>query len=352
MIDISVIIPCYNVEKYIDRCLDSIVNQTIGIKKLQIIAVDDASTDSTLDRLAEWEKRYPDNILIVACEVNARQGHARNTGVEYAQGEYIFFLDGDDFIEPDALFEMLKCARSSAADVIKMKYAIDCDDEGFVFEKMPGERADVELSYNAEEGNCALEIPVCGNNGSLVGAAGSMYRTSFIKDNALKFPENVAYEDNYWNAVSALYIRRLYIVDVCYYHYWMNDESTVHKRNNITSLDKLLVEIEILETFKKLGYFEKYKQQLFFQFLQKGCLNFIYHIFSRFDYIPIDINKIRDVLWSYFGEYRSQINIDNFSGAICEKDVLKFLVSDEIYTDKMQEEFKQIYMKKLVSEVS
>ena len=75
---INVIVPCYNVEKYIDRCLDSVVGQTIGLDKLEIICVNDASTDGTWDRLSAWEKRYPLNIRLINCPRNGAQGRAQH----------------------------------------------------------------------------------------------------------------------------------------------------------------------------------------------------------------------------------------------------------------------------------
>ena len=78
---ISVIIPCYNVERWVDRCLTSIIRQTTGINELEIICIDDASTDNTWEHLQEWEQRYPENILLIRQEVNRRQGTARNIGL-------------------------------------------------------------------------------------------------------------------------------------------------------------------------------------------------------------------------------------------------------------------------------
>lgn len=98
---ISAIIPCYNVEKYIDRCLSSVVQQSIGMEHMQIILVNDASTDNTLEKLLLWETRYSDNILVITYEQNIRQGGARNIGLNYATGDYIGFVDSDDWIEPD-----------------------------------------------------------------------------------------------------------------------------------------------------------------------------------------------------------------------------------------------------------
>ena len=81
---ISVIIPCYNVKDMVSECLDSIVAQTIGLEHLEIILIDDASADETVSVLKKYEEKYPDNIMLVLCEKNGRQGTARNIGLSYA----------------------------------------------------------------------------------------------------------------------------------------------------------------------------------------------------------------------------------------------------------------------------
>lgn len=83
---ISVIVPCFNVESTIDRCLESIVKQTVGINSLEIILVNDASIDGTFAKLCEWEGKYPDSIMVINCKGNKRPGGARNIGMEYASG--------------------------------------------------------------------------------------------------------------------------------------------------------------------------------------------------------------------------------------------------------------------------
>ena len=93
---ISVIIPCYNVSKYLDRCMDSLLKQTIGYNKLELIFINDASTDNTLDMLLGYEEKYPDTVLVINLEENKKQGFARNLALEYATGKYIGYVDSDD----------------------------------------------------------------------------------------------------------------------------------------------------------------------------------------------------------------------------------------------------------------
>ena len=80
-IKISVIVPCYNASNYITACVKSIVEQTIGLSHLEIILINDASTDETYNMLLNIEQQYPDNILVVNCDVNGKQGRARNIGL-------------------------------------------------------------------------------------------------------------------------------------------------------------------------------------------------------------------------------------------------------------------------------
>ena len=99
MVKISVIIPCYNAEKYLDQCLTSVMNQTL--RDIEIICVDDGSTDRTVEMLHDYAKR--DARIQVICQKNQFAGVARNRGMEVAKGEYFAFLDSDDYYDIDGL---------------------------------------------------------------------------------------------------------------------------------------------------------------------------------------------------------------------------------------------------------
>lgn len=126
---ISVIIPCYNVENYIDRCVKSLINQSIGVENLELIFVNDASTDGTLTKLQNWEQTYPENIMVITYEENLRQGGARNVGLQYATGEYIGFVDSDDWIEPDMYELLYSIAKQKDFDQVCGKYMRNFSEE-------------------------------------------------------------------------------------------------------------------------------------------------------------------------------------------------------------------------------
>ena len=121
---ISIIIPVYNVEKYLRQCLDSVVNQTY--RNFEVVCVNDGSTDTSIEILQEYKKEYSN--FRVYTQENKGLGITRNVGVSHATGDYLYFLDSDDYIEPDLIEELTKIiTENKNIDIIKFKgSAFDC----------------------------------------------------------------------------------------------------------------------------------------------------------------------------------------------------------------------------------
>ena len=100
---ISVIIPCYNVQKYIMRCFDSIYSQTYGFENLEVILIDDLSTDNTWSILESLQRKYPENVISLKIQKKGKCGGTRNLGMDICTGKYITFVDADDYVHPDML---------------------------------------------------------------------------------------------------------------------------------------------------------------------------------------------------------------------------------------------------------
>ena len=113
-VKVSVILAVYNVEKYIRQTLDSVVNQTM--RDIEIIVVDNKSTDTTLEIVEEYAKN-DDRFVIYKNSSNLKQGIARNFGVQMARGDYIFFIDGDDYMELDAIEKLYNKITETDADI-------------------------------------------------------------------------------------------------------------------------------------------------------------------------------------------------------------------------------------------
>ena len=123
---ISVITPCYNVEQYIKTFLDCIINQTIGVNNIELILIDDASTDHTPDIIKTCEQKYPDMIIAIFNKENLKQGTCRNIALDYyASGEYFCFIDSDDIVPPYYLEYLYNTAIHNHTDVIQLNFSYD-----------------------------------------------------------------------------------------------------------------------------------------------------------------------------------------------------------------------------------
>ena len=128
---VSIVVPAYNAAKTISRCLDSLVNQTL--QDIEIIVVNDASTDNTWEILLDYESRYPDKLIIVDGEVNRGSGGARNQGFDLASGEYIGLVDSDDYVASTMYERLYNKAREEDSDIVDCAYYSELNNKAIVF---------------------------------------------------------------------------------------------------------------------------------------------------------------------------------------------------------------------------
>lgn len=338
MAKISIIIPCYNVEQYIDRCLYTITNQTIGINNLEIILVNDASTDSTLEKLYSWEKMYPDNIMVVTYDKNIRQGGARNVGMQYATSEYIGFVDSDDWIELDMYEKLYLVAQENNCDVVKCKFERNTE-----WVETKAQESDSEIiKYTFEKKGDWYDhnIDYVGVNGEFGGIWCGLYRREVIVENNLLFPEGIAYEDNYWVIVLSMYIKDMYIIDRVMYHYFNNEKSTIHDISRIN--DRLKIELAIVDEYKRVGAFDLFYDKIQDGFLGRYFLNTIFIISTRFigcD-VPFSFDEMRNNIVTLFPNYKNSQKYRNSTAM----DKILFLLLDipiDVHVDL--EAVRQVY---------
>lgn len=248
---ISVIIPCYNVSKYLDKLQSSLASQTIGIENLEIIFVNDASLDDTYEKLLAIEQIYPEDVMVINLPENGRQGKARNIGMMYATCEYVGFLDADDYIEENMfalLYEKVK--------------QYDLDMAGGLVEHHVGNRKEImpnHLQANQKieirDENDRMDIILNGNNGGIVS---KLYRKQMLLDNELWFPEGTSFEDNYWLPMVCLYINKYYICDQVVYHYVDQPHSTVNRKDMTSFEQRMNMEVQKLHGYIQRGFFKTY----------------------------------------------------------------------------------------------
>ena len=286
---ISVIIPCHNVETQIDRCLESITGQTIGIKPLEIICVDDRSDDGTVDKLLKWEERFPENMMVIKCEQNRRQGAARNTGLDYSTGQYVTFIDSDDWIEPDYIEKLVDPLMSDDYDMVIADYVRDpYEGETPRFlnkdERSTGKDPRAMLIDSDEKRNLLIYLQPYAYS-----ACYKLIKRSILVENNLYFPEEVAYEDTAWGLFTYLYVKKVHFVEQFLYHYYVKDDSTVLKMNAAYHRDMLDVQKYKLDVLKAGGYWTKYHDSLVFEHIRSCYLSFLKVLALRYDDPPYDL---------------------------------------------------------------
>lgn len=217
---VSVILPCYNAENYLRQCMDSILGQTL--KDIEVLCVDDGSTDSTLDILCHYETA--DSRVRVLTQKNGGAGAARNNGLRQARGEYLSFLDADDFFEPDMLEEAVRAAESYDADYVVFdsnRYQMDTN--SFVEVPWAVRMEDIPpympFSYRQLTDNVFL---------SFVGWAwDKLYRRSFVEANNLWFQEQRTTNDMLFVFSALVCAKRIAVVDKVLAHQRRGDSGTL-----------------------------------------------------------------------------------------------------------------------------
>ena len=254
MCKLSVIIPVYNVESYLKECLDSVCNQTL--EDIEIICIDDGSTDNSLNILKEYASS--DSRIKIISKENGGQATARNLGIREACGEYIAFVDSDDFIKPTMFEKLYSKAKHKNLDVVMCKIATYNNQTGEIKDNVWYYMLGVFREFNKNVFNhkdtrqFTCEIAVTPFN--------KIYKSSLLKENNIYFPEGLIFEDEKFFYDIYLRSKRVSIVDEPLYYYRINRKgSTVDISKNNNYIDIIPIFKQIRETFKETGNYDDYK---------------------------------------------------------------------------------------------
>lgn len=265
---LSIVVPVYNMaaDGKLEFCLNSIINQTI--QDYELIAVDDASTDHSLEILKTYEKKYPDRIKVIASPENRKQGGAKNLGIQKAQGEWIGFVDSDDWIAPDMYEKLLRKADDTGADVVGCDYTL--------VDHHTMEPGVLEVNNLTEQTGVLTEEKYK----ALILKPGSMvikiYKLEMIKKHSLFFPEHIFYEDNCMGILWLLFCKHFERVDEPLYYYYQHAESTVHKTSEERCRHRMHAMNQLILESKKHCFFELFQQELEFRFAELYLVNTLY----------------------------------------------------------------------------
>lgn len=263
---VSVVIPCYNASMYLHKCVDSLLHQTIGVENLEIILVDDASTDDrqTWKIIADYAEKYSETIIAVHLEENLRQGGARNVGVSHAGGEFLFFLDADDWLLSEALEHLYLAAIEQNADVVEclFKDVADFDYDDTEIEK--GERDSFLIVLDTEEKRKSFLMEIDGN--ITLGTQKKLYRLSMIKENDIHFVKHLVCEEPSFMVLVRLYEKKHFFLNERLYMCFRHPDSTTTGDTTEHMWDNPKVWLYLVENLQRRDLFEKYALEIEYLF--------------------------------------------------------------------------------------
>lgn len=274
---ISIVVPMYNDEKYLNDCVNSILNQTIGFQNLELIIVDDCSTDQSKKMAEDFAKQYS-NIKVLQTEKNTGiAGHARNVGVQNATGKYLMFSDADDFYSLDACEILYNFMEKHDVDFVTANYS-NATDAGIPWENpiFHLEQYDTFPISNDRfiDSFFVLNSSVCNK----------IFRRDFVKKNKLKFLEGVPAEDAFFSYSAMMHTNKIYYLkDVIYYYRMRNKAGTLSvswncSKDYFEKINSAYKEIHrLFEENHRMDYYRffyaKSMTYMLYKFIDSNCLN-------------------------------------------------------------------------------
>lgn len=325
---VSIIIPVYNVEKYLRQCLDSIINQTL--RDIEIICVDDGSTDGSRAVLDEYSAK--DTRLKVMKQNHSNAGACRNAAMAVAKGEYLGFVDADDFCDLTLFEKAYTKAKSDDADVVSYRFR-QYDERT---KKFTGERAfskriiDVKKPFTPCEILDELFSPI------MYAPWGRIVRRSFIEQESLRFQEIVRTNDVYFYCLTVALAQRQTIVDEVLYSYRIGTGTNLQS-NNAASPNSVIEAWDLVaDELQRRGLLELYRRNL-----ASSSANSLFYTLNVMSTTPayVDFFKRLKTLYQNHHFYSKVVENDIFSSQTStyfrllkrNKTAIDFLVQQENY---------------------
>ena len=332
---VSVIIPCYNAENCIDICIGKLSEQSIGMDAMEIIMVDDCSTDGTLKKLQAIEARFPESVMLIPLEQNVRQGAARNIALQYASAEYVAFLDSDDTLHPKAFEKLLRMARIEDADVVSFLSTNT---------HTPG-----EINMDTHSGKKDLAISIVNkdirrmfvmSDAVTLGCWDKLYRRSVITEHELRFAEGVLLEEPLFTFPLYFYVNHFAMLNEYLYNYYQNPQGTCRNLffDKAHQYDNVKVQYELLLDLERRGLLAEYHDEIEIKIVDCYYYQSILNMFAIDREIDLQVlTDMRTTMLTYFPNVKSNPYLKSFPQVRDHLDLL--------YTELTAENFKEMQLK-------
>lgn len=301
---LSVVISAYNVEKYIDKCIESLSNQTRT--DFEIVLIDDGSTDNTVKKCREWSKK--DSRVVLYSNPHLGVGKSKNFGIAHANGEYITIIDADDWVEPNYVDELLSLAIECAADIVIADMYYATFDNGILKKTLSKVRL--------PDGNISKESTLYLLSKSRTFLCGKLIRKSLIEDNKAWLPEH-SFEDI---AVCPFLIAKANVLchtSNTHYYYLRNRNTSIINDYNRLKYIQIALE-ELINLFINAGIFQLYEDELAYLYWGQVC--HVWHITD--DKFHVEAGK-NDICNEILNGYKKRFPAKDISG-------IKYFVTDDV----------------------
>ena len=249
---ISVVIPVYNTGKYLNDCVSSVIIGNEDVKDLEIILVDDGSTDSESGEICDSLCAEYSGVCRAIHQENRGLGGARNRGIDEASGDYLLFLDSDDTLVPGAVRRL--------ADVLDT-VTVSPDIVSFNLNSIGSDGKPAAVKSNAycqDDPFSVSDHPEYLR--SLPNACGRLWKKSLFKDNGISFPQKVWYEDIRTSVKLFILADSIKTIDDCLYNYYQRDDSIMHSSNVGRNREIIDAFEDIIGWFEETGRFEEFRE--------------------------------------------------------------------------------------------
>lgn len=264
---VSIVVPVYNSEKTIGKCLDSLINQTY--RDIEIVCVNDCSTDASLSILKEYTNK-DSRIVIIEHEKNLNAGGGRNSGIQASKGQYISFVDSDDWLKECAIKTLVDATGKGIYDIVSSPLTDYYPDGSTIREEHMSPSIDKTAIINHMMRYGLRMI-------------GGLFRRSIFIDNEIRYPENVYFEDNAIGMVPFVLADNIKVIDESIYCYKAWGESSSRSFNEKRCLDRILTSQMVIDNAKKYGFYDRYQPLVDYRFI---CLSvYTIELLSRLPYI-------------------------------------------------------------------
>lgn len=240
MLKLSIVVNMYNTAKYMPRCMESLLEQDIPQEEYEIILVDDCSPDNSLEMAKEYATRYK-NIRVCTHEKNKGLAAARNTGIDAAKGQYLCFVDPDDYIEKNSLAALLKQMDDEHLDMLRFNYQKVDED----YNNVPDSEIEARFDYTPGVMTGTEYLVHRLGVGCYVWAY--IYRLDFIKQTGIRFFEGCFFDDTPWLPRVLQKAQRVNVNPVRHQYYLQRTGSMVHSHNNQAVMRKVDMHMQMID---------------------------------------------------------------------------------------------------------